>query len=217
MNGVETTIMDAKQKKLITSLAVGALGGFVVAFGLTKTIQTGALGDLDLSRSIAAMVGAVYVLCGGFVGFGVLNPKLGAKFLNVEDAEELEEQYAMLRNSSLGIIAYGLSLILLAIAAPIGPVPEVVVGGGILVLMVVATLTSLSTLKAMDELNASLTRDTSVYSFYLVLCLGGGWSILAHLGFVPPLAPLDWLTLFAAVMLAAAFWASGRRGLLAPR
>lgn len=206
-----------KLRKLLVSLAFGAVAGFIVSFVLMRTIQSGYFGDLGKSRSIAALLGSMYVLCGGFVGLGVLSPKFGARFLNVEDAEELREQSKILRNSALGIAAFGLCMILLAFAAPAGPLSPSVVGWCVAVLMVIATLTSLHTLKVMDELNASVSRETSVTSFYLMFFIGGGWSVLAHLGFATALAPLDWLTLFAAAMLAAAFWVSGRRGLLAPR
>lgn len=206
-----------KLKKLLVSLAVGAVAGFIVSFALMRTIQSGVLGDLGTSRSIAALLGSMYTLCGCFVGLGVLSPRIGARFLNVEDAEELREQSKILRNSTFGIVAFGLSLILLAFAAPAGPLSPTLVGGSIALLMAIATLTSLQTLKSMDELNASVSRETSVTSFYLMFFCGGGWSVLAHLGFATQLAPLDWLTLFAAAMLAAAFWVSGRRGLLTPR
>lgn len=215
---MELQAMDnQKLRKLLISIAIGAVAGFIVSFALMRTIQTGLLGDLGASRSIAALLGAMYVLCGVFVGLGVLSPKLGARFLNVEDADELREQSRMLRNSTFGIIAFGLSMLLLAFAAPAGPLPPGLIGGSIAVLMSVATLTSLHTLKFMDELNASVSRETSVASFYLMFFVGGGWSVLAHLGFVPALAPLDWLTMFAAAMLFAAFWVSAKRGLLVPR
>jgi hypothetical protein len=48
----------------------------------------------------------------------------------------------------------------------------------------------------------------------LVLALGGGWAMLAHLGFVAAPAPLDWLTMFTILMFVAAFIAAGRRKLL---
>lgn len=208
---------DTKHKKLITSLAIGGIAGFIASLALMRTIQTGFLGDLGVSRSFAALAGVMYILCGGFVGLGVLLPKVGAKFLNVEDADELKEQSPMLRNSVFGIAAFGLCLILLALAAPIGPLSAPLVGGSILVLMVAASVSSLSTLKAMDELSASLSRETAVASFYTLFLIGGGWSVLAHLEYAPALGALDWLTMFAASMLFGAFWASGRRGLLMPR
>ena len=209
--------MDAKHKKLVLSIVVGAIGGFLVSFTLMRTIQSGVLGELGASRSIAAVAGSMYVLCGAFVGFGSLNPKMGAKFLNVEDADELAEQSAILRNSTMGIGAFGVCLILLALAAPLGPVPQGVVAGSIVALMALCAFTSLRSVKLMDELNASLSKETAVASFYLMFTLGAGWSVAAHLGYAPGLAALDWLTLFAATMLAGAFWAAGRRGLLVPR
>jgi hypothetical protein len=48
----------------------------------------------------------------------------------------------------------------------------------------------------------------------LIVAIGGGWSILAHLCFVLAPTPLDWLTMFTLIMFAASFIAVGRRGLL---
>lgn len=215
---MEASAMDnRKRNKMIVSAALGAVAGFAVSFGLMRAIGGGYLGEIDTSRSLAAMMGAIYLLCAGFVGAGLLNPKLGARFLNVEDAEEIGEQSAMLRNSCFSVAAFGLSLVLLAIAAPLGPVPGPIVGGLIAVLMGLAVVASLRTFRQMDELNASLSNDTAVGAFYVLFFGAGGWSVAAHLGLVRALAPLDWLTLFGGSMLVAAFWAAGRRGLLVPR
>ena len=226
MSAMETKMMpktlpkilaNAKLKKLVVSVVIGAIAGFAVSFALMRTIQLGWFGDLNTSRSIAALAGVMYLLCGAFVGVGLLNPKMGAKFLNVEDAEELQEQSVMLRNSVFGIAAMGLSLILLAFAAPAGPVSATVAAVSVVVLMGLSVLTSRRQLRAMDELSTSVSRETAAMAFYLTITVGGGWSGAAHLGFVPGPAPLDWLTMFAALMLVAAFWVCGRRGLLTPR
>lgn len=215
---MEPKAMDnRKRNKMIVSTLAGALAGFAVSFALLRLIGTGALGDIDTSRALAAMMGAIYLLCGAFVGAGLLNPRLGAKFLNVEDADELREQKMVLRHSVFGISAFGLVMLLLAFAAPAGRIPAAVVLGLCALLIAVATFTSLRQIKVMDELNASVARETAATGFYVVFALGGGWATLAHLGFARSLQPLDWMTLFAASMLVSAFWVTGRRGLLTPR
>ena len=163
------------------------------------------------------MVGALYLVCSGGVGLGLVSPKMGAKYLNVEDAEELEEQRTMLRNSILGIAAFGAALIVLAFAAPVGPIPAQLAVGVIALLMVASTVVSRRMLKSMDELNASLSRETAEAAFYAMLIIGGGWAALAHLEFLTAPAAIDWLSMFAMSMFAGAFWAAGRRGLLVPR
>lgn len=59
-----------------------------------------------------------------------------------------------------------------------------------------------------------MSRECGNLSFYLVLIVGGGWAMLARLGFANALAPLDWLTMFFGFALVAALIAVGRRGLL---
>jgi hypothetical protein len=64
---------------------------------------------------------------------GTASPGLGAKFLNVEDADELREQKKMLVWSGASMLLWGVSLLALALAAPDGPVPQaaaLAVGGG---------------------------------------------------------------------------------------
>jgi hypothetical protein len=70
-------------------------------------------------------------------------------------------------------------------------------------------------LRLSDELDRTLNYETGNMSFYLVLVLGGGWAILAHLGFLAAPAPLDWLTMFIVIIFVASFIVLGRRKLLA--
>ena len=107
-----------KLRKLLISAGIGAVAGFVVAFSLFQIFDSGALGEIDTSRSSAALMGALFILCGGFVGLGLLNPQMGAKFLNVEDADELREQKTLFGYSVVGFLAFGAALIVLALAAP---------------------------------------------------------------------------------------------------
>jgi len=65
-----------------------------------------------------------------------------------------------------------------------------------------------------DQLARALSRETGSIAFHLILAAGGGWAMLAHLGFVPAPAALDWLTMFVLLMFVAAFIAAGRRNLL---
>ena len=213
---METQIMKkTKFKKLAFSLVVGAIGGFIATFGLMQLVASGLFGEIDASRKVAAFVGSMYALCGVLVGFGALSPQMGASYLNL-NVEDLQDQAAVMRNSAIGCAAFGLILTLLAFAAPVGPIEPGIVLAAIAGLMGLSVFTSLRSLKLVDELNVSIARETAAAAFYLMLIVGGGWSIFAHLGFVTALAPLDWLSLFAVMLFAGAFWANGRRGLLLP-
>lgn len=215
---MEIGIMDnAKLRKFALSMVIGGVAGFAVAFTFMRVVDTGVIGDLEESRVIAALVGALYVMTATFVGIGLINPQVGAKFLNVEDADELREQMVVLRYSMVSIIALGAILILLALAAPAGPLAEPVVACLIALLLVITVFTTRKQMAHIDELMASVSRETSALAFYLVALIGGGWAAAAHLGFVGGPAMLDWITLIATITLVATFWVCGRRGLLTPR
>lgn len=206
-----------KWRKLALSTGIGAVVGFVGAFGLLRLADSGVLGTLDTSREIAALIGLLYVVTGGFVGIGVVSPTMGAKFLNVEDPEELMEQRKILFYSTISMVPLGAALMLLAFAQPLGPVPA----GIALAVLVAALLGSWwagsRQLKLMDEMMQQVSRETAATAFYLVMTIGGGWATAAHLEYVPGPAMLDWMTMFASFLLIAAFWSTGKRGLLKPR
>jgi hypothetical protein len=83
-----------------------------------------------------------------------------------------------------------------------------------LVLIAVLTALGIAAWRLSDELGRTLSREAGNMAFYLILLLGGGWAMLAHLGVVAAPAPLDWLTLFAVLLFVASFIAVGRRKLL---
>lgn len=179
--------------------------------------DAGALGEIDVSGIAALAVGGLYVLLATMIGLGLPNPRLGARYLNVEDAEELRDQRRMLAYATAGLAAMGVALAVIAIGGPAGIMPPSLALGVIMALLVLATLLAVLQWRLMDELGRNLSRECSAMTCYLILAVGGGWALLAHLEFVGAPAPLDWLTMFYALMLVAGFIASGRRGLLTPR
>ncbi|KLI64235.1 hypothetical protein [Aurantiacibacter marinus] len=213
----EATEKKRKLKKTLFALILGGVAGFLGAMGLMELIDTGLLGDLGASREVAALVALVYLLTAGAIGIGLVNPKAGARFLNVEDAEELDEQRGMLMFSTIGMAVAGLALLIVALSGQGGVIGPVVALVSYVVLSVVAVFTSLKSIKFQDELMQAVGKEAGSTSFYLVVLVGGTWALLAHLGFVTGPAPLDWLTMFWALMLLAAFIVTGRRGMLAMR
>jgi hypothetical protein len=105
----------------------------------------------------------------------------------------------------------------LALAGPGGIVPRTTALAAALALFAAAVLLTLAQWRLMDELMKNLSNETGNLAFYLLLLVGGGWAMLAHLGYAAPPAPLDWLTMFFGLVLLASFIAIGRRGMLAPR
>ena len=159
-------------------------------------------------------MGALYAVTGLSVLVGVLSPGVGAKFLNVEDADELREQSRMLSLSGVAMVALGLALMLLALAGEGALVPAGVALVGTIALVALAIVLSAISHRYIDELQRALTTDAVATAFYLVVLGGGTWAALAHLGYATGPAPLDWLTMFAVSLLIGSFWQTARRGLM---
>lgn len=219
MTDIEMEAEKSKRtrKKTVFALILGGLTGFLVSFGLIKLVDSGALGSIGSSEEAALLVGLLYVVTCGVVLFGLANPNAGAKFLNVEDADELREQKSMLIGSGIGMGAAGIALIVVALGGEGGLIDPMVALAAYAVLAILAVVASVRSYKQQDELMRAVGNETGSTGYYLILLFGGTWTILAHLGFVTALAPLDWLTLFWASMLLAAFIVCARRGLLTMR
>jgi hypothetical protein len=204
-------------RKLLIPALIGGVAGFAAASGAMYFIDSPAVGGLEESALVASLIAVLYLLMGTSVGFGAASPKLGARFLNVEDADELREQKKVLTLSGVSMTLWGISLLALALAAPDGPLPQGValaIGAGGLV---VGTVLSLSVYRACDELMRAINLEAGALTYGLVLLVAGTWAMLAHLGYMAAPAPLDLLSLFFALVLIASFIVLGRRGMLMPR
>ena len=184
---------------------------------MMRFIDSDTIGGLNASATIAALVGLFYVVIGLGVGLGAASPQMGARFLNVEDADELREQKKVLTLSAAAMALWGASLFALALAAPVGPLPQAValaigVGG-----LVIGCVLSVMIYRACDELMQIANLEAAAVTYGLVLLVIGSWATLAHLGYTAAPAPLDLLTLFYVLALAASFIALGKRGMLAIR
>ena len=204
-------------KKLLIPALIGAAVGFGASMAALQFIDSPAVGGLGKSASIAALVGVLYIVIGLGVAIGTASPNVGARFLNVEDADELREQKKLLTASGAGMGLWGMALIALALAAPDGPVPQaaaLALGAGGLV---IGAALSIPVYRQCDELMRAVNLEAGAISYALVLVVVGGWAMLAHLGYAAAPQPLDLLTLFYVLVLLASFIATGRRGMLTPR
>lgn len=198
---------------LVLGLATGMAGGFVTI----RLVDGGALGELGGSQIAAAMVGLIYIITALGVSAGLVSPRLGAQFLNVENAEELQEQRRMLGLSAAGMVAWGLMLIVLAASGPGGRLPPATALVVAAVLLLASIALAAAQWRLMDELLHRTSSEGGNLAFYLTLLFGGGWAVVAWLGFAPGPGHLDWITLFSVAGLAGTMVAAGRRGLLNPR
>jgi hypothetical protein len=204
-------------RKLLVPVLIGGVVGFAASTTALQFIDSSAIGVLGKSSTIAALVGVFYIVIGLGVGLGTASPKVGARFLNVEDADELREQRKLLSYSGAAMVLWGVALVGLALAAPDGPVPQsaaLALGAGGLVF---GALLSFPVYRLSDELMRAVNLEAGAISYWLVVLVAGGWAMLAHLGYVTLFAPLDLLTLFYVLVLVASIIAVGRRGMLAPR
>ncbi len=219
MTEAQTDKADKKRrlKKTLFASGIGAVVGFFGAMGVMKLLDGEAMPEVSISVEIAVLVALLYVLTGFAVGVGLVSPKMGASFLNVEDADELREQRSMLGYSAIGMTGAGLALGIAALGGEIGVIDPALALALYGVLMVLSVWVSLKSWSRQDELMRAVGRETGSSAFYLVLAIGGTWALLAHLGFATGPDPLDWLTMFWALMLIAAFIVVGRRGMLMMR
>lgn len=210
----ETPATPRWVRKLLIPASIGAVAGFAASAGMMRYIDSAAVGGLNLSATMAALVGVLYAVIGFGIAFGTASPSLGARFLNVEDADELREQKQVLSLSGAAMVLWGAALLALALAAPDGPVPQsaaLAIGAGGLLL---GTILSVLVYRASDELMLAVNLEAGALSYGLVLLVVGGWAMLAHLGYLAAPAPLDLLSLFYVLVLLASFIAVGRRGML---
>lgn len=201
-------------RKLVIPALIGGVAGFAASFAMLRYIDSAAVGGLGMSATCAALVGVLYCVIAVGVILGAANPRVGARFLNVQDADDLREQARVLLHSGAAMLLWGAALLALALAAPDGPVPSaaallVGVGG-----LVIGSVISLKVYREMDELMTAVNLEASAISFALVFAVVGLWAMLAHLGYITGPLPLDLLTLFYGLVLVASFIAVGRRGML---
>ena len=199
-------------KKLLLPMKVGGLCGVITVAVKSRLIDPSP--GFSASALFAGTVGVIYIITALAVLWGVFFPDAGAKFLNVEDAEELREKKAKLVYSVVGATAIGLALLIMAMSGPGGWIAPTF--GAILAIGLIALGVILSKFidRHSDELQQVLSREAMALSFVLTALIGGGWAILANTKLLPTPAPLDWLTLIAVTLIFAVFWQWGKRGML---
>ena len=194
---------------VLTALTIAAF--LLVRWALADKVSLKALGPSVAVPLVFGVVLAIIAIMGLLLA-AAAQSRLGV--LPPEQAEILREQGRVLPYSLLVIAAMGLTLVLLSLAGPGGIVTPGFALVGVAILLGIEIVLTLAIWPRIDELSQTLSRETGNAAYYLIVVLGGGWAILAHLGFVPAPAPLDWLTMLTVIALAASVIAAGRRGLL---
>lgn len=210
-----------KWRKLLIQLGAGTVFGAFVGYGVGSLVggfaEARGLGDLPLSVEIAGLVAVIYIMIAGIVLAGASSPALGARILNVEDADEVREMKAQFVTAGTAVLLWGVALLALALAEPAGPVSAPVslaIGAAGLL---AGTWFAIRSYRSSDELMLAMNLEAGAISYGLVLVVLGGWGMLAHLGYLGAPQPLDILTGCYVLVLLASFIAVGRRGMLMPR
>ncbi len=194
------------------------LGMLALAAWSYGALAGGALpGAMDLSAKAALVLGltllGLALLCLAVVGAA----HLPGSFLTDEQAEDTRDRRRVTLYSAAWMAAMGGTLTLLSLAAPGGPISPATALAGSVMLLGIATAADFAIRPLLDELWQALSRESGNAAFQIVFFLGGGWAILAHLGYVRAPTPLDLVTLFVSVSLIAGTVAVGRRGLFKTR
>ena len=201
--------------KMALQAAIGGVVGFVsVYFLMRSSLMDGVLREPG-ALALAA-VALVYLLIGLFVGLGSLNSGVGAKVLNVADAEEIEYQRAVLLGSAAVFIALGGSALLVVIAAVNGVVPPILAAAGLITALFLAVAITLLQWRRYDELTRAVSAESSSISLAVLGIVLIGWALLAEFGQGAQLDPLGVIALLLATTLASTFLVAGRRGMLHP-
>lgn len=207
-------------RKFVLQVLVGAVSGAAASFLALRFLDSSGF-DLDNpSRASALGVGLVFLVMGAFVLIGVALPGAGSRLLNVEDAEELREQRGALWASAVVMMAMGGLMGALALAGGddwAGMISRQAAVVVLAVVLVAATILSVTVSKGHDELMRSVAREGAAWGFYASLAIFVVWGGLAHLGYVAWITPLGMVSALMAIMLLAVFIVCGVRGLLMPR
>lgn len=216
MSGVtEQNKMRVMIWRMLGGAVVGAIGtGLFIAF-VGKPHM-----DLENPANMLAIVAGVsYILIGLMVAVGLASPKTGARYLNVEDAEELKEESPKLVPAAVVFILTGIFLLILAMsgtdaAAVVNRETTLITAGACLGGIVIAGWISA---KRIDELTRRMGQETAAATFQVTMLLLCVWGALAQLGYVAWLGPLGLLSLVALLQLLASFVIIAQKGMLMPR
>jgi hypothetical protein len=199
-------------------MLVGALVGAGAMSAVLAVAGSELLDAMGPSRVALGAVGLVYGLMAALVGFGLAAPRAGATLLNVADADELREERRGMLVSVLVMGALAVALVVLSLARgpgfAAGPVSAAAAMGVLLVVFVGGAFASWKWQGTYDELNRQLGLEGCAWAFGLSWLLLTLWAAADFLGWGVILTPIDVVTTLSAMMLAGAFVAIGRRGMM---
>jgi len=205
-----------KGRQALRMLA-GAAVGAVATIAFLEAVGKPSLKSGDFGTLLALSAGLIYALMGLFVGLGAMAPRQGARFLNVEDAEEIHEQRPSLGSSAIACILIGAFLLLLALAPAGQDADRGVWAGAAGACLLGAAAITLATRRRGDELMRQVGLEASSLTLHVTLAVLSVWALLAQLRFVEWLTPLGLISGLSLLYLAAIFWVTARKGMMKAR
>lgn len=198
---------------VIWSAFAGVIATIAMAW-VRPLAAVGRFGAMGVSEWTAAAMGLLLLYVTAAVSISLAASRRGLALLEPEKVEMLRERGALFTTSWMAMAATGLLLVLLSLSGPGSVIPAAAALAGVAALVVLKIALSRKAWRMMDELDRTLARESGMMGLYGIMLLGGGWAMLAQLGFVRAPAALDWVTMMIVINFAASFVAVGRRKLL---
>lgn len=211
---MNTAVQRNKLRTQLWRMLAGAVVGAVSTLLFLEFVAEGHMDLHDPAIMLATVAGLVYALMGLSVGFGILAPGAGARFLNVEDADELREEGPKLKIAAAACIVMGAFLLLLALTATGTLMSREAALAALLGCLAIAAVLAVVSRKRTDEMTRQIGLEASAFTLQVALLGLAGWAVLTQLGYVGWISPLGLVSGLALVQLAAIFVISARRGLL---
>jgi hypothetical protein len=216
MNEARAMSGEGKGRKVLLQLIIGGLCGGFGMFAALTFFEGRSGAEVSPVHAVAIGTALIFSLLALIVVLGTLAPGVGARALNVEDREELEEQRSVL---FVGAVSFVLVAVLVGIlaAASTGLVAK-----GSAALIACAAILGLIAWSIIyrnhgDEMMRAAAKDAGATTTNLIFLVFGFWAGAAALDLVPMFEPLLFVAGFFLIYLLAVFIAVGRRGLLKPR
>lgn len=202
------------KRTLVLRMLAGAVVGATVSMAFLTLVVDPHINLKTPENLIAIGAGLIYVLTGLSVALGLSAPRFGARFLNVEDADELREEGGKLRPAVLVMVLTGIFLFILALSGDTGLMSRSTGVVAALACLAGIAIGGWVSAKRYDELMRRLGMEVASITLQLGMLVIAGWAALAHLGYAGWITPLVLVSAFALLQLFVSFVVVGRRGML---
>jgi len=206
--------MTGSHRQWIKWAVQGGLG-FVAGFGAMAFLhESELLARIQCSAGAVGLflVGSAYLVVGLFVFVMSIDPRVGAKVLFLQDADEVLDLRAVLLSSGIvyALIGVGQVALVLADAEVVSPL---IGATTMLFSFALAACVSVYLWSLYDEFWKQVTLEASQITLLILVLFVPGWSITARFGWGPAVDPLGLIALLTGVALAGGMIAVLRRGI----